>query len=207
MEKSLIEQTHEQIDAIEKLFGEIRELQQNRSNFALEKFVVGQHDMPARQRKQVLDELLAMMMGLQQSVTAYEMAQIDIDELSEIETENKHEQKRNDIRLWEKTREVKLIEMQIIGTLRECAFLYALLDRMPKYTREQFEQEEVEYWEKRLTRQARLMEMFGGNMGNVDAILQMYSSPGMPKLPMPIKTKDYLNAVIGNGRKNMLNEG
>lgn len=207
MDKNLIKQTQEQIKTIENLFDEIKELQQNRSNFALEKFVVGQHDMPARQRKQVLDELMSMLVGLQQTVTAHEMAQVDIEELSERKDRDKYEQKRNEIRLGEKTREVKLVEMQITGTLRECDYLYRMLQAMPKYTREQFEKEEAEYWTKRLTRQVYLADRGGANMGNLDAVLQMFTEPGKPKPNLPVTLENVTGLIGINGGKPTLKNG
>lgn len=198
----LIVSAKKKIDKVEELFDEIRELQQNRSNFALEKFVVGQHDKPARQRKQVLDELLVLLDGLNQCVVDYEMTQIDIEELQE-KVSDKFERRRNEIKLREKQRAIKFIELRIIGLVRECNFLLAMLERMPKYTREQFEKEEAEYWESRLSRQAWLTDRFGGNFGNVDAILQLYSSPGMPKPSLPVNTSDYIKMITKNERKKL----
>ena len=198
MNSKLTVQAQEQISAVEQLFSEITELQQNRSNFALEKFVVGQHDMPARQRKQVLDELVSMMLGLQQSVTAHEMLQIDIEELSTKKERNKYEQKRNEIRIREKIREIRFIELQIIGTLRECNFLRVMLEQMPKYTREEYEQEEAEYWKRRLTRQVFLSDRGGMNYGNLDAVIQLFNEPGKPAaFTMPVNLKDILTGLIG----------
>ncbi len=202
--ENLIKQSQERIDAIEKLFGEIEELQQNRSNYTLGKFVVGQHDMPARQRKQVLDELLSLLEGLNQCVSMFENTQIDIEELQE-PVEDKYQQRRNEIKLREKELDLRFLKFRMIGLIRECDYLYGLLDKMPKYTREEFEKEEAQYWEKRLTRQARLTEMFGGNFGNVDAILQMYSEPGRSHFSMPVKSKDFLRATVGYDR--LIEEG
>lgn len=193
---NLITQAQTQIDTIGKLFGEMFELQQNRSNYTLEKFVVCQHDTLGRQRKQVLDELMGILEGLNQCVVAYELAQIDIEELQE-PVKNKFEKRRNEIKLREKERELRFIELRITGLLREGNYLLSLLEKIPKYTREELEEEEPEYWEKRLSRQATLMQMFGGNMGNVDAILEMYSNAGMPKPSVPIRAQDFLFAALG----------
>ena len=190
--ENLIKQSQERIDAIEKLFGEIEELQQNRSNYTLGKFVVGQHDMPARQRKQVLDELLSLLEGLNQCVSMFENTQIDIEELQE-PVEDKYQQRRNEIKLHEKELDLRFLKFRMIGLIRECDYLYGLLDKMPKYTREEFEKEEAQYWVKRLNRQFFMMERAGGNAGNLDAIHQLIGQPGKPRLDMPIQFHQIMN--------------
>jgi len=203
-----IQEANENINKIDQLFEEIKEMQQNRSNFALEKFVVGSHDLPGRQRKQVLDELLSVMQGLQQVVTEYELTTIDIQELNEA-TDNHYQNERNIINLRSKERDQKFQELRIIGLIRECNALYQILEALPKYTREKFEAEEAQYWTKRLSKQFFLAQ-HQGNQGNLDAIHQLVTGLGV-KPDMPITLPDIANILgyelvpierIGDGKSS-----
>jgi len=186
----LISKAKEQINTIEQLFDDFKELAQNRSDYALVKHVITTHDMPGRQRKQVQDELMGIMQGLNQMVAQYELAKLDIADLE------KEEGQRAAIQLRSKKIEVELLEVQLLGLERECNTLLNLLNNMPVYTKETFESEEETYWIKRLTRQFFMMDRAGGNAGNLDAIHQLFGHPGTPRLGVPVSVSDIM-ATLG----------
>jgi hypothetical protein len=64
---------------------------------------------------------------------------------------------------------------------------------MPKYTAEELEAEEPTYWAARLTRQAFMAQRDPG--GNIDAILQMATIPGMMKPITPLSPDAYLKGI------------
>lgn len=201
----LISKAKEQITSIEQLFDDFKELSQNRSDYTLVKHVVTTHDTPGRQRKQVHDELMGIMQGLNQMVAQYELAKLDISDLE------KEEGPRVAIQLRSKRIEVELLEVQLIGLERECNTLLNLLNNMPVYTKEEFEKEEEAYWVKRLVRQFFIMDRAGSNAGNLDAIHQLLGEPGKPRMDMPINFPQVMAlfgyAPIEGGDKDELQNG
>jgi hypothetical protein len=184
---------------IEGLLGEMRELGQPRSDYALAHFVVGQHDLPGAQRKQVLDELQAMMFALADVNDEKKTAEIDLAEILELHDEKHgYEWQREEIKIGGLRRKILSLELHLEGRLRECETLLAMLDRIPKYTREQYEAEEPEHWARRLTRQFVLHQR--GDFGNLDALLQMETEPGKAKPAFPV------NAVVSTFLPEVKNE-
>lgn len=168
------------VTKIEKALEEIDEFAQGRSNFALAHFVIGQHDMPGRQRRQVLAELQSLLYAIYDFCDKKEMAQIDLDEAEEqIATAEKFEIRRLRVKIRQLKREIWNIDFQLRGREREAITLLHILENMPKYSYEEFEKEEAEYWYRRLTRQS--IEYQIGSGGNVSALLEMQTTPGVAK--------------------------
>ena len=73
--------------------------------------------------------------------------------------------------------EVDLAELRLsrMGAIREANALLKILDTLPEYTYEQLQQEEAEYWQRRLSRQAPQDLRSWGTIsaGNLEAIGQM----------------------------------
>jgi hypothetical protein len=132
------------------------EIQQSRSNFQLEKFVVNQHDTPEMQYVQTLIELQQLYYTLKSVSLQMKKAEIEIsrkratgDEIDEIEAQMK------ELNL-EQTRMVG------IGAFREIEKLLSIYESFEhKYTRAEIEEAQPDYWNKRLSRQATL-EALGG---------------------------------------------
>lgn len=157
------------IERIESLRKDIEAIQQPRSDFAIKHFVVGQHDTPGRQRAQAVLELQIKMFNIRRAQLEEKRMNIlrerhlqSGDELDKIEAE------KIDLDLAE-------LRLSRMGAIREATALLAILDQLPPYSYEQYQAEEVEYWNRRLSRQAlqdlRSMGTIGA--GNLEAINQM----------------------------------
>ena len=134
----------------------IAEIQQPRSRYQLIHFVIGQHDTPEMRFYQLCLELQDMGHKLRLAELGVRKGEIEIarlletgDELDAIEAEEK---------------QVGLEQTQIVmrGAEREIAILTDLFDESQKFTRDEIEHAQPEYWQKRLTRQTNLQIMAGG---------------------------------------------
>jgi len=134
----------------------IAEVQQPRSRYQLVHFVIGQHDTPEMRFYQLCLELQDMGYKLRTAQLSVRKTEIEIarlletgDEIDAIEAEEK---------------QVGLEQTQIVmrGAERELAVLTDLFDESQKFTRDEIEHAQPEYWEKRLTRQTNLQIMSGG---------------------------------------------
>ena len=134
----------------------IAEVQQPRSRYQLIHFVIGQHDTPEMRFYQLCLELQDMGYKLRTAQLSVRKTEIEIarlletgDEIDAIEAEEK---------------QVGLEQTQIVmrGAERELAVLTDLFDESQKFTRDEIEHAQPEYWEKRLTRQTNLQIMSGG---------------------------------------------
>ena len=146
------------------------EIQQSRSNFQLEKFVVNQHDTDEMRYMQTVIELQQLYytiktVSLEMKKTEIEIARLrgTGDEVDEIDAQIK------ELGL-EQTRLVG------IGAFRELDTLLAIYNSFEhKYTREEIEAAQPDYWNKRLNRQATL-EAIGGTQAqaaHLDSLRQI----------------------------------
>ena len=136
----------------------IAEIQQPRSRFQLIHFVIGQHDTPEMRFYQLCLELQDMGHKLRLAQINVRKGEIQIarlletgDELDALEAEE-----------MEVGAEQHRIVMQ--GAERELAILTDLFDESQKFTRDEIEYAQPEYWQKRLTRQTNL-QIMSGNVG------------------------------------------
>ena len=136
----------------------IAEIQQPRSRYQLIHMVLGQHDTPEMQFYQLCIELQDMGYKLRIAKLGIRKAEIEIarlletgDELDAIEAEEK---------------QVGLEQTRVVmgGAEREIAVLTDLFDESQKFTRDEIEHAQPEYWQKRLTRQTNL-QIMSGNVG------------------------------------------
>ena len=134
----------------------IAEIQQPRSRYQLIHFVIGQHDTPEMRFYQLCLELQDMGYKLRVAQLGVRKAEVEIarlqatgDDLDAIEAEEK---------------QIGLEQTQIVmrGAERELAVLTDLFDESQKFTRDEIEHAQPEYWQKRLTRQTNLQLMSGG---------------------------------------------
>lgn len=164
------------VKRIEKLRDDIEAIQQPRSDFALHHFVVGQHDMPGRQRQQAVLELQIKMFNIRRAQLDEKKLIIEQERFRESDDPLDHiEAEKIDIDL----AELRLARM---GAIREATALLAILDQLPQYTYEQYQEEEAKYWQARLSRQALQDMRAAGTIGagNLEAIAQTYRELGKP---------------------------
>lgn len=133
------------------------EIQQSRTNFQLDNFVIKQHETPEMQYKQVLLELQEMYYTIKRLKLNIQKTEIEIerlratnDEIDEIEAQIK------ELGL-EQTRVVAL------GSFRELEHLLNIYNSFEhKFTLDEIENGQSEYWNQRLHRQA-VLETIGGS--------------------------------------------
>lgn len=166
------------------IFAALAEIQKPRSRFQLEKFVVGQHDTPEQQYKQTLLEIQNLYYTLKTVNLSLKKDQIEIqrlrstgDEIDELDAQIK---------------EIGLEQTLLIGlgTQRELNDLIEIWESFEhKYTYEEIEKTQPEYWSARLTRQAQLEALgSGGNVGwsSLDALRQT----GELTIPKPVVAEE-----------------
>jgi len=165
----------------------IQEIKQNRSKFQLQKFVVGQHHTPEMQYYQLLLEIETLQEALEESELRVRKLYAEAEELRET---NK---KSDAIEAEMKERSAKKVEEGIIGTKRELEYLEELFEEYPKYTREEIEAAQPQYWEERLIRVAQLQYLSGVSGGIPWAQFEaLYQADVLPKALDEIKTLNQL---------------
>ena len=183
---------HSRIEQLENMMNEMNELGRMRSDFALIHFVVGQHDTPGKQRAQAVMELQAMYFALADVYDDMQTAQLDLTDMDIRETTVKADA-RSRIERRKLLRKIQSMEMHITQRVKEIDCLLDLLDKLPKYTAKELEEEEPVYWAARLTRQAFLAGRDPG--GNLDALLQFATVPGELKPITPVSPEGYLKSL------------
>jgi hypothetical protein len=153
-------------DEIEKA---IAEVQQPRSRFQLERFVLGQHATPEMRYYQTCIELQDAIHKYKLAVLGVKKEEVKIaklrstgDELDELKAQ---------------TRELELGQaaLAMIGAKREMEHLVEIFDSFEhKYTRAEIEAAQPDYWQARLTNNARAMLMGGSsvNAAHIEAMEQ-----------------------------------
>jgi predicted transcriptional regulator len=153
-------------DEIEKA---IAEVQQPRSRFQLERFVLGQHATPEMQYYQLCLEL-------QDMIYKYKLAQINKKKTDlKIQRLRKTGDELNELKAQEIELGQEQTNLAIIGAQRELAHLIDIWDTFQhKYTREEIESAQPDYWQARLTNNAKAMLMGGQsvNAAHIEAMEQ-----------------------------------
>jgi len=159
------------IEPSHPIFLALAEVQKPRSRFQLEKFVVGQHDTDEQQYRQTLIEIQSLLYTVKVVKLELKKQEIEItrlkntgDEVDAIDAEIKELG-------MEQTR------LTMIGAERELIDLLEMWEQFEhKYTYEEMEDLQPQYWSARLTRQAQLEAMgSGGKVGwaSLDALRQV----------------------------------
>ncbi len=170
---SNLENIDETINRITQLQASFEQVAQPRTDYMLKHFVVGSHDLPGQQFKQVLMELRTRMFSLADLKDDVALLEVEIEEFEQVAEISP---KRAEIEIRRKKRRIADLTYQITGLISECETLLAIYEKMPKFTAEEIEQQELEYWSRRLSRQHTALRL--GDPGNLAAILQMFTEPG-----------------------------
>ena len=147
----------------------ITEVQQPRSRFQLERFVLGQHATPEMQYYQTVIEL-------QDAIYKYKLAVINVKK-SELKIANLRATGDELDELKAQERELGLVQTRLamVGAEREMKHLLEIFDTFThKYTRDEIEAAQPDYWQARLTNNARAMLMGGSsvNAAHIEAMEQ-----------------------------------
>lgn len=152
------------------LFDAFKQVSRPRTRFQLEKFVIGQHDTPEQQYKQLVLELNNLYYAYQVNSLLCKKSELEIAALRA--TGNPVDE--IDAQIKELGLEQTYIVM--LGAKSEFDDLLALWKESPiKYSADDLEALQPIYWDARLTRQAQL-EAVGRNevtFGNLDALRQI----------------------------------
>jgi hypothetical protein len=171
----------------EELENAIIEIQQSRSNFQLERFVLGQHLTPEMQYYQLLLEIQDLSFKHKNALIEREISEKKIAKLESSEDEIKI--------LKAKQRRLALDQMNlaILGTERELAHLLSIWESFEhKYSREEIEAAQPEYWRARLSANANAMIMGGAgiNPAHLEAMAQAGILEEFIESTIPIEDKN-----------------
>ena len=146
----------------------IAEIQQPRSKFQLNHFVVGQHYTPEMQYYQLVLELNDMIFKHKQALLDLKIQQLKSarlrengDEISELEAQ------KIDLN-------IEQTNLALIGSEREIEHLYAIWSSLPnKYSREEIENGQQHYWSARLTHDIDMQALSGAvNPSHLSSLYQ-----------------------------------
>lgn len=152
-----------------KLQDAIKEIQQSRSKFQIEKFVLGQHDTPEMQYYQLCIEAGGLIESIEEADLKIQKLHAEIDELRATG------KKSDEIEAQIKELRIRSLETGMIGTKRELAYMEELFEQYEHYTREQIEAAQPDYWKQRLMRvgEMQMLAAQGGvNWAQLEALYQ-----------------------------------
>jgi len=139
------------------IFDAIKEIQQPRSKFQLEHFVLNQHDTDEMKYYQCVLEIQAL-------INSYRKAELErkkmVIEITRLRSSNDEIDNLDaDI----KQLDLDNLDISMKGAERELTILAELWQSFPvKYKREEIENNQTDYWTKRLTRQAEAQMLGSG---------------------------------------------
>lgn len=140
------------------------------TDFQCENFVIANAITPARAYRIIGLQIQTLLEAVQESKYSERIRQIDVMELEEKLNDpsiSKYEKMRDEIKLEKLKRPDRWHQKMINDTIRQLNLYYAHFKRLPKYTREQFEQQEQLYFEQSQRRQML------GITGAKEAIMNM----------------------------------
>lgn len=147
----------------------IAEVQQPRSRFQLERFVLGQHATPEMQYYQTVLEL-------QDAIYKYKLAEIRVKKAKvKIEKLRSTGDELDELKAQEVELGLAQTGFAMVGAEREMEHLLAIFDGFEhKYTRAEIEAAQPDYWQARLTNNAKAMLMGGTsvNPSHIEAMEQ-----------------------------------
>ena len=154
---------------LEQVKDAIAEVQQPRSRFQLERFVLGQHATTEMQYYQTV-------MELQDSIYKYKLAVVNVKKaelkIAKLRTTG---DELDELKAQEKELGLEQLTLAMVGAEREMKHLLEIFDTFThKYTREEIEAAQPDYWQARLTNNAKAMLMGGSsvNAAHIEAMEQ-----------------------------------
>ena len=155
---------------LKKISPIIQELQQDfeaiampRSGYVLENLVVKVHEHPTEQWRQCVIELKSKYFNIRRALIRQQIIERDIEaESDELEIELK----RIDL---------EELGFSLIGYIREFEALYQIYKQFPRFSRDELDAGQAEYWYNRLTKQAQQDVQAHGrvSVGNLEGLRQI----------------------------------
>lgn len=168
----------------QELLDDFNAIQMARTPEVLRKFVVGAQamDHPAQGWAQCVLELQIKYDDIRRAKVNRELIQLEIDELEAAGDA------KSLLNAKLKCIDLEAQDRAMLGAVREFQSLYAIYQSFDKrYTREELDASQVEYWQNRLTRQAlqeQQSRQLGIGAGNLEALREIELSP--LSLPEPL---------------------
>lgn len=155
LEKKTIDQLKELMDEIP--FGN--------SEFQIKHFVNSQ-ETPERKFRNALLQAKSKIQALEETKYKRDLLEIDLQELEhKLSTEtNEFEKRRHQINLSYKKEQLNDQVKLIKDAIYELAAYKQIIDSLPKFTREQFEDAELKYWHQRLLSDAKREYLASGRV-------------------------------------------
>lgn len=145
----------------------IEATQQPRSRYQLVHFVLGQHDTPEQQFRQLCLELQSIRRNIKSALLIEKKGKLKVARL--LETGDEIDAVDAEIIL----SDMEEANVVMLGAYRELAVLEDLFNSIPHFTLDEIEHGQDEYWQLRLTRQTNLQIMAGGvGWAQLDAMRQ-----------------------------------
>lgn len=164
------------------------EIAQPRSRFQLENFVINQHTTDEMRYFQCVTEIQNLYFTIKQVNLDIKIKQLEIEEL------RKTQNPIDELKAQKMEVDLEAVKIVGVGTFRELSCLLDIFESFPKkYSRDEIDAGQSDYWKERLTRQATLEHI--GNDGKVnwaslDALRQigliekdMLNNPELTKEP------------------------
>jgi hypothetical protein len=129
------------------------EVSQSRSNFQIEKFVINQHATKEMQYFQCILELRTIYYAIKTQELENKKTRVEIDRLRATGDEV------DQIEAQIKELNLEQAQLHAVSLFRELETLTNILQTYPRYTREEIEKGQAEYWTIRLHRQAELQKI------------------------------------------------
>jgi hypothetical protein len=156
------------------------------SKFQNEMFVIASQITPARAYRSIGLRLSSKIRAIKEYMFSRETNAIDLEEneyLMSLEETSSFEKKRLEIKNKQIIDSQKYSEKLLNDALHEISFLYSQFKKLPKYTREQFEQEEELHYHLDLEQNHKIGSSYMGSLVNMsvnhDMLNKMIEDPKM----------------------------
>lgn len=157
----------------------IDQIQLNRTRYQLEHFAVGQHHTPEMQYRQLLSEADVLLGTIKETELRIRKIEAEAEELRE--TGKKSDAIEAEI----KELALTSLHRHIKNARRELAILEELFETYPKYTIQDIEAAQEDYWHDRLLRTAHFQALGGAvNWAQLEAIWQAGILPEMLQMDL-----------------------
>lgn len=159
------------------IYDAMKVLNQPRTKYQINKFVIGQHDTDEQKYKQVLLEIKSLISHTKRALLTHEKLQIQYQNL----LSESDPIKEIDAKLLKL--DIEDLEMGIDGNMQELSYFLQIWESWEhKYTAEEIEQLQPAYWNARLNRQASLEAIGNGGTiawASLDALNQIGELPSL----------------------------